>query len=52
MKEIKTKKYYNNNKNLLKFIIKLFNLKWKYKNEKVINNIKVILNIISSFKFD
>ena len=52
MKKTETKKYYNNNKNLLKPIIKLFNLKWKYRNKKVINNIKVILNAVFSFKFN
>ena len=52
MKKIRIKKHYNNNKNLLKSIIKLFNLKWKYKNKKVINNIKVILNATSFFKFN
>ena len=52
MKEIKTKKCYNNNKNLLKLIMRLFNLKQKYKNEKVVNNIKIILNAVFSFKFN
>ena len=52
MKKTEIKRYYNNNKNLLKLIIKLFNLKQKYKNKKIINNIKIILNIISFFKFN
>ena len=52
MKKTGTKKHYNNNENLLEFTMKLSNSKWKHKNEKVINNIKMTLNAAFSFKFN
>ena len=32
--------------------MKLFNLKWKYRNKKAVNNIKIILNTVFFSKFN
>ena len=52
MEETGIKKHHNNNKDLLKLIIRSFNLKQKYRNEKAINNTKTVLNAVFSFKFN